>query len=75
MFKNAGTQLKTLARICAGLTIVIGIILGITVSKTADSIIFFFVIALVSVLIAWVSNILLYAFGELCEDVKKISQK
>ena len=38
MFKNAGTQLKTLARICAGLTIVIGIILGITVSKTADSI-------------------------------------
>lgn len=70
MFNNAGSKLKVLAKWLFLLNVLAGIILCITLfSKTSGFSILFIPSGL---LIGTVSCLLLYAFGEICEDIKTI---
>ncbi len=73
MFKNAGSKLKSLARIIFALNVIIGIVVGIVMIKA--SFVLLIVSVAVGVLIGWLSSIMLYAFGELCENVHEINKK
>lgn len=73
MFKNAGSKLKSLARIIFALNVIIGIVVGIVMIKT--SFVLLIVSVAVGVLIGWLNSIMLYAFGELCENVHEINKK
>lgn len=79
VFKNAGPKLKALAKIIFIIGFIIGEIIGISsIAIGADSydgevlVIIGIVLVIVSPLIAWIGAIVLYAFGELCENVNKI---
>lgn len=73
MFKNAGSKLKSLARIIFALNVIIDIVVGIVMIKA--SFVLLIVSVAVGVLIGWLSSIMLYAFGELCENVHEINKK
>ncbi|MDE6425733.1 MAG: hypothetical protein K2K89_06320 [Ruminococcus sp.] len=80
MFKNAGSKLKVLAKICFWFTVIIGVILGLAMTKSTNGISLVFIPF--AILIGWLSNLMAYAFGELCENVyhidenvKKVSEK
>ncbi len=72
MFKNAGGKLQSLAILNFWLFIIAGLIVGAVIGKNGVGI----VICLpISLLLGWGSSIVLYAFGELCENVQKIAQR
>ena len=81
MFKNAGRKLTTLAKVifiilCA-FAVLMGIGLGVTVGNEVNGAAGFFAFlayTAAGVLGAWLSTIVLYAFGELCENVKMIRE-
>lgn len=71
MFKNSGRKLQTLATLNFWLFVIAGLIVGALLGKNGV----FIVICLpISLLLGWVSSIMIYAFGELCENVQKIAQ-
>lgn len=73
LFKNAGAKLKALAKISFVISLIIGEIIGIVVIASGDDIIIIGVtLVIISPLLAWMSSIILYAFGELCENVNDI---
>lgn len=79
LFRNAGAKLKVLALIFFIIDIVIGVGLGVTCfiigANSYDGYIFVIIgiaAILVSPLIGWLNAIMLYAFGELCENVHDI---
>ncbi len=72
MFKNAGSKLKLLAKICFWFTVIVGVILGLALSDGTDGI--SLIIIPFAVLIGWLSNLMAYAFGELCENVYRINE-
>lgn len=66
MFKNSGRKLQTLATLNFWLFVIAGLIVGALLGKNGV----FIVICLpISLLLGWVSSIIIYAFGELCENV------
>ncbi len=74
MFKNIGKQVKFLAKLFAGILIfsaVVGgislIISGIT-EKTAFTLFIGVLVVAFGILSAWISNIFIYAFGELVDS-------
>lgn len=78
MFENAGRKLKFLAKINFVFCIVFNSVLGIVVSelfkndfaKNSKHHLYGFLIGFISgLIIGWILSILLYAFGELCENV------
>lgn len=79
LFKNAGPKLKVLAKVIFVISLIIGEILGIVaIVAGADSwngeilITVGVILIIISPLLAWLSAIMLYAFGELCENVNDI---
>lgn len=70
MFKNAGGKLKGLAILNFWIFLIGGIIIGFTIFKTA---VISFICIAISLLLGWVSSIVLYAFGELCNNVQTIA--
>lgn len=79
LFKNAGPKLKVLAKVIFVISLIIGEILGIVaIVAGADSwnggilITVGVILVIISPLLAWLSAIMLYAFGELCENVNDI---
>lgn len=79
LFANAGPKLQAIAKIIFIIGLIIGEIIGISsIAAGADSydgellITIGVVLIIVSPLIAWIGSIVLYAFGELCENVNKI---
>lgn len=79
LFRNAGAKLKMLALIFFIIHIVIGVAGGVTCfiigTNSYDGYIFVIiglVAIFVSPLIGWLNAIILYAFGELCENVNDI---
>ena len=72
MFKNAGSKLKALAKVCFVFTVIVGVILGFALSKSTDGI--SLVLIPVAVIVGWLSNLMAYAFGELCENVYLINE-
>ena len=77
MFKNAGAKLMSLAKVIFGIYVAIFLIVAIAAGVTTGGVGGFFVFLislLVGIVIAWLSTILLYAFGELCENTKAIRE-
>ncbi|MDO4156827.1 MAG: hypothetical protein Q4D37_08630 [Oscillospiraceae bacterium] len=80
LFKNAGPKLKVLAIIIFVISLIIGEIIGIAaIAAGADSyygggmfITIGVILVIISPLLAWLSAIVVYAFGELCENVNSI---
>lgn len=79
LFKNAGPKLKVLAKVIFVISLIIGEIIGIVaIAAGADSydgeifITIGIILVIISPLLAWLSAIILYAFGELCENVNDI---
>jgi len=80
LFKNAGPKLKVLAKISFVISLIIGEIIGIVaIAAGADSyygggvfITIGVILVIISPLLAWLSAIVVYAFGELCENVNDI---
>ena len=79
LFRNAGAKLKVLSLIFFIIHIVIGVAGGVTCfiigANSYDGYIFVIiglVAIFVSPLIGWLNAIILYAFGELCENVNDI---
>lgn len=79
LFKNAGPKLKVLAKVIFVISLIIGEIIGIvSIVAGADSwnggilITIGVILVIISPLLAWLSSIILYAFGELCDNVSDI---
>lgn len=79
LFKNAGPKLKVLAKVIFVISLIIGEIIGIVaIAAGADShdgeifITIGIILVIISPLLAWLSAIAMYAFGELCENVNDI---
>ena len=72
MFQNAGGKLKALAKVCFALTVIVGVILGLALTKSTHGISLVFIP--VAVVVGWLSNLMAYAFGELCENVYRINE-
>lgn len=71
-FKDPGTQIKSLAKTFFGLELAVGILVGIgcVVGGIQGGV----VIILVSPLAAWLSNIVLYAIGDIVENTALIAE-
>lgn len=80
LFRNAGAKLKSMAKFIFILIVVCGVIGGwsmLSKAVTSDYFSGFFaifglILIFASPLIGWLSAIMLYAFGELCENVNDI---
>lgn len=79
LFKNAGPKLKVLAKVIFVISLIIGEIIGIVaIAAGADSwnggilITIGVILVIISPLLAWLSSIILYAFGESCDNVSDI---
>ncbi len=79
LFKNAGPKLKVLAKVIFVISLIIGEIIGIVaIAAGADSwnggilITIGVILVIISPLLAWQGSIILYAFGELCDNVSDI---
>lgn len=79
LFANAGPKLQALAKIIFIIGLIIGEIIGISAiiagagSYDGELLITIgVVLVIISPLIAWIGSIVLYAFGELCENVNNI---
>ena len=81
MFKNAGAKLMSLSKVIFGILAALGILtsvgVGFGVGDETNFIFGFlaFVIgAVIAVLGAWLSTIMLYAFGEMCENIRNMRE-
>ena len=70
MFKNAGGKLKVLAIINFWFFVIAGVGVGLLFIKG----VFLLITLPVSFWLGWVSSIVLYAFGELCNNVQTIAE-
>ncbi len=73
MFRNAGSKLKILAKVFFWITVISGLLVGIILADGSDGL--SLLIIPFAVIGGWLSTIMMYAFGELCENVKNISEK
>ena len=72
MYENAGEKLKFLAKIIFALTVIVGVISGYLFF---NAIIPGLIIGVfIGGIFGWLNSILLYAFGELCANVKSINE-
>ena len=71
LFGNTGSKIKGWARGLFWLDVIAGCIAGIVLAS--ESKLYLLLIPL-SIPAAWVSNILLYAFGDICENLQIIAQ-
>ena len=77
MFKNAGAKLMTLSKVIFGIYAAVGVLMAIAGGVAVGGIGGFFVFifgAAVGVFVAWLSTILLYALGELCENIRAMRE-
>lgn len=77
MFKNAGAKLMSLAKVIFVIYAVGGVIAGIGAGFGIGGVGGFFVFILIAafaVFAAWLSVIMLYAFGELCENIRAMRE-
>ena len=81
MFKNAGRKLTTLAKVIFAIMCVGGLISGISAGAAIGNefsggvgVIAFLIVTALGVLSAWICTIVIYAFGELCENVRAIRE-
>lgn len=79
LFRNTGAKLKILALVFFVIDILIGVALGVTCfiigADSYEGYIFIIIgiaAILISPLIGWLNAIMIYAFGELCENVYDI---
>lgn len=86
MFNNPGKKLKSLAKLIFWLAIVLNVLLFLGIYGTAvveegakgSALALFVFVALgllIGALIGWLSSILLYAFGELIEDIHSMRKQ
>lgn len=79
MFENAGRKIQTLVKIITIFTIatyiLIGIILGVASGSAGFFILFLLIFGVVGTIIAWISGLVLYAFGEMCENIYNIRRE
>ena len=72
MFKNAGEKIQVIAITLFVTSILFSTILSIYLSVDTNNAKWLLIIP-ITIIISFPSNLYLYAFGELCEDIKKIS--
>lgn len=75
IFNNPGTTIKNVAKIMFFLETVGSVIAGIVSASDEGDFIYFFAIAVGGVIIAYISNLFLVAFGELVEKATSIDSK
>lgn len=80
MFNNAGGKLKLLAKVnfvlCVILNTALGYVIGAAISERDNTnLIGLFLGFVCGLVIGWLLSIMLYAFGELCENVNKINEE
>lgn len=74
MFDNIGAKIKSLATTTTAIGIIFSIIIAIiiTVSTNGDLAIIGILFLIVGSLIAWLSSLVLYGFGQLVENSDKL---
>ncbi|MBO4866384.1 MAG: hypothetical protein J5582_07395 [Ruminococcus sp.] len=80
MFENAGEKLKSLAKFIFVLTIILGGLYGIVISVNnrydfAAGCFCLIIGGIIGGIMGWVSSIVIYAFGELCENIRDIKNQ
>lgn len=72
MYDNVGGKIKKLASVVAVIGIIASVIAGICIM--AVSAISGLIVAAIGAFVSWISNIVLYAFGDLVENVGTIKR-
>lgn len=67
MFNNPGRKLKILALIVFATILINGVVLAFSFFRSSDGVSLLFIP--LGALFGWLSSIVLYAFGELCENM------
>lgn len=73
LFANAGAKLKVLALVNFVLIVIVGVVLGIAIIFSG-SVEVGLPILIIAPIFGWISSIMLYAFGELCENIRDIAK-
>ena len=80
MFKNAGARLMAFSKVMFVVFSVIGLLGAIGAAKAAGAFngflgfIVFVIVLAIGVFSAWISTIAIYAFGELCENIRAMRE-
>lgn len=76
MYENIGSKLKDLAKYAFAIEAVVAVISGFSLMTEHESLMpIGFLVMLVGALVAWISSWMLYAFGQLVDDVHAIRQQ
>lgn len=73
MFQGAGSKIKVLAQVFFWITVVAGVIAGLALAEDTDGVSLLLIPG--ALLSGWLSTIVLYAFGELCENMIILNNK
>lgn len=73
MHKNAGQNLKSIAKTTFIVTAILNVIAALIISRITDTIVFLPILLPLSFIIAWNNVVVLYTIGELCENVYSIN--
>lgn len=77
MFDNIGGKIKTLAKVICWIGIIVSIIAGIVAGVAMGSgsgVLVAILIIVIGALCSWIGSFLLYGFGELIDNTKKIEE-
>lgn len=72
-YENIGEKIKSAAQRIAAVETVIFVITGIIIMFSADNFLYGLLVLIIGPIIAYVSSWLMYAFGELVENVSSIN--
>lgn len=75
MFENIGNKIMLLAKIIAWIGIIISIISGFVIMVSQEELFFGFITGGLGVLFSWIGSFMIYAFGQLVDDVSEIREK
>lgn len=73
MYKNAGKSIKNIVRGVVGILLALFILLGIILACN-DAVILGLIVAGVGCFFAWLSGLILYAYGDMADNIRVIAE-
>ena len=75
MYENAGKSIKNLVKTIVTISMIMWIVIGIVVMATGDiGVILGILVAVVGCFMSWLSGLILYAYGEMADNLKSIKE-
>ena len=75
MFENIGNKIMLLAKIIAWIGIIISIISGFVIMASQEQFFLGVITGGLGALCSWIGSFMIYAFGQLVDDVSAIKEK